>query len=157
MISPDILARIPVFRGLHEGTVEELLEIVRRVEYPAGAEIFREDSDAKDIYFLERGSVLVSIGTEAEGGGPVDIVRPGRMFGWSALVPPHVFTASARADEESHVIVIDGDELKWRMRRHPELAWSVFETLAATISGRLAGARIRLIAAGMESVAGGRR
>ena len=47
--------------------------------------------------------------------------------------------------EESEVILIDGDELRWRMKRHPELAWRVFENLSGTISNRLSGARVRLI------------
>jgi CRP-like cAMP-binding protein len=159
MISPSILARIPVFRGLPDLTAGEILEVVRRAEVTRGTKIFVEGEAARSIYYLERGKVVVSIaGRPGAAGGPVHVVEPGECFGWSALVPPHEFTAAAQAREDSTVLVIDGTELKWRMRRHPELAWAVFENLAATIAERLAGARVRLLAAEMPAAAApGRR
>lgn len=144
MLSADIIAKIPVFLGLDEPTIQELQEVVRRVHFSEGKLIFQEGKRARDIYYLESGGVRINMRLPGRH-GTVAIIRNGECFGWSALVPPYEFTASAIALEDSDVLMIDGEELRWRMKRHPELAWSVFENLAATISERLAGTRIRLV------------
>ncbi len=151
MLSVRMLNRIPAFRGLDDESVQDLLPVVNRVEIAAYQPIFQEDEDAKKIYFLESGKVIISIRDGAGGRKTVSVVRPGECFGRSALVPPFVFGASAHAQEPSEVDVIDGDALRLRMRKHPDLAWSVFEALAATIAERLAGTRVQLLTATLAS------
>lgn len=147
MLSVRMLNRIPAFRGLEEDSVQDLLSVVNRIEVAPYQPIFQEDEDAKKIYFLESGRVLISIRDGAGGRKTVHVARPGECFGWSALVPPYVFFASAHAQEPSEVDVLDADALRMRMRRHPDLAWNVFEALAATIAEGLAGTRVQLLAA----------
>lgn len=147
MVALRVLQRIPVFQGLEDDSLRDLLGAVEEIPYESFSTIFLEDDSARYIYYLEAGRVSISIRDGTGYRRPVHLVRPGECFGWSALVPPHIFTASAQTQEASTVVRIDGDLLKRKMRVHSDLAWSVFENLAMTLSERLAGARVQLICA----------
>lgn len=144
MVAIDIIERIPVFTGLDRPTLVDLQDVIRRIHVPAEEFIFRQGEEAENLYYLESGEVGISVQMPECDRATVAIVSPGDCFGWSALVPPHRFTATATPLAESRILVIGGEELRIRMRRHSVLAWRVFENVSRTISERLAHARSRL-------------
>lgn len=145
MVKQSELMNIPVFLGLDEEILENLIPLVRRQEIPTGTTIFREGNEAEGIFFLEEGNVDISIHEPAPGGGTVHVVRAGECFGWSAIVPPHICTATAVTKNDSRILVINAKALKIQMGTNPALAWSIFENIASTIARRLEGTRVRLL------------
>lgn len=153
MVSMDTLNRIPLFHGLDLETLRDLCPMIRRMDVPAGTMIFREGTEAREHYYLDEGRVDITIGDMRPGGGLVHIVRPGESFGWSALVPPNYFTASARAHVGSSILVVNAEQLKQQMELHHDLMRVVLENIAATIAHRLEGTRIRMLTGALTSSA----
>jgi hypothetical protein len=71
-------------------------------------------------------------------------VGKGEIFGWSALVPPHRLTASARCQGKADVITINGKELLELLEKGGRSGYVVMKNLSALISSRLALTTIAL-------------
>ncbi len=65
------------------------------------------------------------------------VKESGLVFGWSALIEPRLYTASARCLKDSRVIEIDGDRLKGVLEKHPADGLRIMERLAGVIASRL--------------------
>lgn len=66
--------------------------------------------------------------------------RPGEIFGWSALVEPYVYTATARASSLVKVIGIERDIIEATVTRHPAEGLIIYKNLSGIIGQRLKGA-----------------
>lgn len=107
--------------------------------------IFEAGDDAKHLYILGGGQVhlVVKMLTSSSHVPQQTVVRTitkGGIFGWSALVPPHVFTMSAISKEPSEVVVISGNELRALFGKDTRLGYEVMNSLI-----RVIGARVRNI------------
>lgn len=143
MVTIELLRKIPVFQGLDDGPLLGMSHICKIRDYGPGDVIFREGDPATIICYLVSGEVDICVSKDP--GKCVSKIHPGECFGWSALVSPNIFTASAVAKNKSAVLIIDGAGLEAYMRSDAGLCFSVFENLARTISERLAVTRRQLL------------
>jgi EAL domain-containing protein (putative c-di-GMP-specific phosphodiesterase class I) len=88
-----------------------LKESVYREEYQSGSQIFREGEPGNCAYVVERGAVEISILRQ---GRKISIARlnEGELFGEMALIDGEVRTGTARATEETVLVVISLDQLR---------------------------------------------
>jgi CRP-like cAMP-binding protein len=141
------LKRCELFLGLDNNALQRIADLSSCQEkvYQSQEIIFEEGEDAEHLYVLEEGRVnlVVKIPT---GSSPlpeqtvVHTITKGGIFGWSALVPPHVFTMSAIAKEPSKVVAIGGNELRHLFDKDTHLGYEVMNSLI-----RVIGARVRNI------------
>lgn len=143
MVTLQLLRKIPVFAGIDDGKLREMSHICQMHGYASGEVIFRQGEPATKIFYLVQGGVDIRID---EKNALVGNIRPGQCFGWSALVPPNLFTASAIARGNCKVLVIEGAGLETHMREDGKICCCVYGNIAATISERLAVARRQLAA-----------
>jgi len=145
MVPRETLWKLDVFKGLTEREVEALSEISETVEYGPDSVIFRESEEARDLHILLEGrvSMLFEVGRGRE--AILHTVAEGEAFGWSALVQPYRFTASAKALEKSMVVSVDGPALKKLMDKDCYLGFVIMEKLAELISARLRDTRLQMI------------
>jgi hypothetical protein len=68
----------------------------------------------------------------------------GEVFGWSALVAPYIYTASAECVESGEEIRLKGSELLTVFGQSPLIGYTIMENLSANISLRLTQTRQRL-------------
>ena len=66
------------------------------------------------------------------------------MCAWSALVPPHVLTASIRCTEKTRMISIEALDLQRILGEAPLIEGAVMKNLARIISSRLKEGRDHL-------------
>ncbi len=106
--------------------------------FAAGELVFHEGDEAVCACILLAGRIGLLI--EAGGGRHVvvDTVRPGELFAWSGVVPPHRYTATAHAVEDSEVAFLCGQELESLCDADPVLGYHVMESIAL-----VAGRRVR--------------
>lgn len=161
MVSIEALRGCELFWELNDAELSEVAALCREESYPAGATIFAEAEAAKDLYVLQQGRVAlqVQLRSMAEASGEVTIeeVKPGRIFGWSALVKQSRLTASARCLEDVRVLAIDGQALNQLFERNAHIGFVVMKRLADVISSRLRIIRERLAKPGQtadEALAG---
>ncbi|MBM3118330.1 MAG: cyclic nucleotide-binding domain-containing protein [Chloroflexi bacterium] len=140
----QILKRCEVFVGLSDSDLEKIASLPswHRHNYRTGQVIFREDTDAKDFYIVEEGTVSLAVALHQEGEKKltlvrVDTVTKGDVFGWSSLIPPHSRNMSAICVRPSTVISVSGAELNELMDRNHVLGYEVMKSLVRVIARRL--------------------
>jgi CRP-like cAMP-binding protein len=140
MIEPGALMGFDLFKGLREEDLTEIAQICHQRTYEKDAMIFTNGGSSDEIFLLEAGTVTIQIESiiyEHETKAVICTVGKGETFGWSALVPPHIFTASAQSLEKSEVITINGADLLKILKRHNFTGNTIMTNLSATISSRL--------------------
>lgn len=88
MVTMEMLAGIPLFKGLTEEMLVAIAALCRRESFPAGAAICSPGRSADRLYFLLEGRVglLVHPTSLPEPMTIMVLSSPGQPFGWSALL-----------------------------------------------------------------------
>jgi len=147
MISTDTLKGFSLFVGLGEAELAEIAKLCRERTYEDGSVIFTIGGSATDVYLFKNGKVDIQIEFKIydyEIMATIYTVGKGEIFGWSALVPPHRLTASARCQGKADIIMINGKELMEFLERQRGVGYVVMKNLSALISSRLASTTIAL-------------
>ena len=149
MAMTDGLARSELFGHLESEYLEKLSPLCRGFTFGAGEVIFKEGDEAKELYVLTDGRVDLEIEIRPVPDRPpmpttVEAVTEDECFGWSAVVEPMVYTASAVCRTPCTVIALRGDILRRVMEDEPLIGHQVMAKLAQMISRRLAHTRMRL-------------
>lgn len=147
MVSPEILKSFSLFSGLSQTELAGIAKLCRERTYEDSSGIFTIGGSAKDVYLLETGKVDIQIEFKIydyETVATVYTVGKGDIFGWSALVPPHRLTASARCEGKADVIMINGKELIEFLEKDRRIGYVVMKNLSSLISSRLASTTIAL-------------
>jgi len=147
MITTEVLKSFDLFSGLGEPELAEISKLCRERNYEDGSVIFTIGGHATDVYLLKTGKVHIQIEFKIydyEIMATVYTVGKGEIFGWSALVPPHRLTASARCQGKADIIMISGKELMEFLEKDRGVGYGVMKNLSALISSRLASTTIAL-------------
>ena len=131
----DTVQESELFRGVSQRVMSEIGKSSEEITYKKDSIIFNADETAHYIYELVEGNVDIMMLEK-------DVVhltasRTGQIFGWSALVEPFVYTASAKCASDAKVIRISKDSIENVIKRHPEEGLVILQHLAGIISKRL--------------------
>ena len=129
----------------------------------AGRVIVRENDPAEALYMIVAGQVRLSfempeaLTTPHTSGKDRLLIRtltePGRIIGWSALVEPYHYRATATAIEDTHLLVFERSWLEQRAEEMPEFGVELMTRILWVLGNRLREARIRLVASRYEEEA----
>lgn len=147
MVTTDTLKKFNLFRGLNDSELIKIKELCKERSYKEDSVIFTIGGFATEIYLLKSGKVDIQIEFKIydfERLATIYTVGEGEVFGWSALVPPHRLTASARCHGKTDVITINGKELLNLLEKEREIGYVVMKNLSTVISSRLASTTIAL-------------
>jgi len=146
MLTASVLKGFEPFKGLGDAELAKIAELCREVSLTKDEHVFAEGTRAKNIHLLLSGKVDVVIWVGAPWNKAVTVHQalPGELFGWSALVPPYTYTASANCVEAGEEICIGGSQLADLFDRNPHMGYGVMRSIAAQISARLRETRQRL-------------
>lgn len=147
MITTADLKGFSLFEGLGNAELAEVARLCREKTYENGSIIFTIGGFATDVYLLKTGKIDIQIEFKIydyEIMATIYTVGKGEIFGWSALVPPHRLTASARCHEKADIIMINGKELMELLEKQKSIGYAVMKNLSAVISSRLASTTIAL-------------
>jgi len=141
MVSIEDLRTCELFPALSDRELEQIARIARQEEYQAGDRICAEREVADRLFILKSGRAQVRVrlrsGLEPNGDATLELVEPGRIFGWSSLVKQRRFTGSVWALEPVAAIVIQGDELMTLFDRNTHIGFVVMKHLAEVVASRL--------------------
>jgi len=147
MVSPELLRRFPFFAGLTDEELKSIAMISDEKHYEANTFIFRERNKADKLYVLLEGTVDIMVDTDEEGlrHETVSTLSQGDAFCWSAVVEPHILTASAFAATPTNVIAVDGAGLRAMFELDCHLGYRVLQKAAQLVSNRLKDTRIQML------------
>jgi len=147
MVSPRVLERFPLCAGLDEEALRRLAAIAEEVSFPRGTLIFTEGDPAHTLYLLLDGWVDILVNLDASGGRRelVTILSPGDLFGWSAIVEPYVYTASALCASPVSAVRIRGDDLRQLFATDPQLCCTIVTRVCQVIVSRLRATRAQMV------------
>lgn len=150
MISPERLRSYPFFGGLNDAQIKAIAMIAEEETYKSGDILFQKGMPAESLYFLEDGCIDLyyyvngAPSSEFEVEIPVGEINPHEPFSISALIEPHILTATARVSKPSRVIKIDAKALRALFRKDKRLAFLLTQKAAKTVIERLHATRIQL-------------
>jgi CRP/FNR family transcriptional regulator len=133
VVSIDRLRKVDIFQELSEEELQSIVQFFEEENVAAGVLLCEEGTSAERLYVLEQGKVSIS----SKKGGQDDIDTPGKTVGWSFLVPPFLYTASAVTTVPSKVLVIKSPDFYYLIHKEPKMGMKVINNLAQVISSRL--------------------
>ena len=126
--------------GLSSAEVEQVMALGTRITVPSGGALFKLGEPADRIFLVERGRIQLTLPMQVRGREEEILVEeksPGQTVGWSALIPPHRFTLSARAPLTSEATALPRERLQQFLEGSPRTAYKISSNLALVIGRRL--------------------
>lgn len=146
MIAPETLQNYPFFAGFNQTTVKSLAQIAAPVSFAAGELIFKEGDCAGVLFLLVEGWVDILIDIDRQGRRElVTTLTPGDMFGWSAVVEPHIYTTSAVCASPVRGIGFEGRRLRALFAADQELCCAIMSRVCRIIASRLRATRAQMV------------
>lgn len=130
------LSNSPALAGLTVADVDELEAVAIVRDYATDEPIFTEGEDAYGVCIILSGRVSLRTSLGAEQVEVAEAV-PGELIGWSGLVPPHEFSATAVALEKTSIAVLQSEDLIRFSEEDQYLGRILMRNVASLISQRL--------------------
>jgi CRP-like cAMP-binding protein len=147
MVAPEILKRFPFFADMNESELKSLSIIASEVYFQRGDLIFEEDKPADTLYLVLDGWVDIMISTDTRGTHRelVTTRTSGDIFGWSAVVEPYLYTASAVCASPVKAIGFDGSSLLALLALDTRLCCLIMTRICQVSAERLRAARLQMV------------
>lgn len=151
MVSPELLRRYPFFGVLDDSQLKAVAMIAEEIARQEGETLFEAERPAEAMYLLMEGCVdlyYVVIDRDAPAEELfISEFNPGDVFGISALIEPHQYTATARATCPSRIVKFDAAGLRALCEVDSKLAYGLMRQTAKAAMSRLHDTRVQLAAA----------
>jgi voltage-gated potassium channel len=115
----EAVAHVPFFSSLGPAAITELARMLRPLDLPEGAVVFRRGRHGESMYFIVAGEVEVAVAPQ-----PV-CLGEGDFFGEMALLGNGVRSATVITRRPSTLLVLDLADFHTLAARHPSLAEAV--------------------------------
>lgn len=147
MITSKMLAEFDLFKNSSEEALNEIAAICETVKVEKDKYVFREGETADKLHLLVNGSIALRVNlTSRPDFVTVSFVnRPHQTLGWSGVVAPNHYTASAYCEEDSELIVIPSVKFLEILGKYPETGYMVMLGITQIISDRLRNSRQALL------------
>jgi len=141
------LSEFPLFKDLPEELLDKVALLCEETTYAKGASVFREGEKADKLHFLLKGDIFLKVKlTSRPESITVSVVsQNNESFGWSGIVPPYIYTATAFCEEESQVLVLPSEKFMDLLKENPTAGFTVMQRLTELISRRLRTSRQGLL------------
>lgn len=141
----EVLKRSDMFRELNDEHLGLLERICTSHAFEPGTSICKQGKMGGKLYVIENGlvAIILEVGPMAQ--RQVQAASNFESFGWSAMIEPHVYTATARAMEKTTALSVGGAELSNLCSAHPDMGVVVFKAVARVVAARLHEAYVQLL------------
>ena len=131
--NPDLLRQIPMFELLDEVELKALADQMETQQYWAGQMIFQAGDAGGVMMIVQSGHVELSIKDHDGQKVVVSHVKKGELFGEISLLDNHPRSASAKAEVDTVVLIVDRNDLQVLFRTHPDAAFDILATLGTRL------------------------
>ena len=141
----EILRRSDLFRELNDEQLSLVEKICTAEVYEPGAIIHRANTIIERLYVIEEGLVGIILEPGPLSHRQLQAVCNFETFGWEAVIPPHLATATAKALEKTKVLAFNGNELCELCHTKPQVGCPICRAVARVVADRLHAAYIQLL------------
>ena len=159
----ELIRESPFFETFAPKDIDALAAHAGMRNVAAGEVILRENDPAEALYMIVAGKVRLSFempeafpkpGTPGKDRLLIrTLTEPGRIIGWSAVVEPYHYRATATAIEDTRLLAFERHGWSGARRRMPEFGVELMTRILWVLGNRLREARIRLVASRYEEEA----
>jgi hypothetical protein len=135
MIGIDRLKKVDILQGLTEWELQSIAPFFREENFGADATLCVEGEKAQRLYILEQGAVSI----RSKRWETYEIDAPGKIVGWSFLVPPNLYTATGVTLVPSRLLVIENPDFYYFIHKEQKIGMKVMENLTQVVATRLKG------------------
>jgi hypothetical protein len=135
MIGIDRLKKVDILQGLTEWELQSIAPFFREENFAADATLCVEGEKAQRMYILEQGAVSI----RSKRWETYEIDAPGKIVGWSFLVPPNLYTATGVTLVPSRLLVIENPDFYYFIHKEQKIGMKVMENLTQVVATRLKG------------------
>ena len=136
------LKGIPIFASVHGEQLRRLSEVVHEKEIKKGELLFAQNDLGEEMYLVHSGRI--GIYQEAsENDERIHEIEPGGYFGEMAIVDELPRSATARAETDSKLLVLNKSDFQRAVQDHPDIAFEVFREFSSRL--RRADEQIRTL------------
>lgn len=139
------IAESPYFAGLDEDAIGFLTSHVNQKQLGAGKVLFHHGDKAQYFYLLLDGHVSLEIPAIEGPSLELQDIGPGKVAGWSWLIPPHVWKFQARARTAIDYLEFDGAKILAHCEADPAFGYQLIKRFSALMSERLQFARRKMM------------
>ena len=139
MINIDKLRNVDIFQGLTDWELKIVSQFFQEEILEEGITLFQEGEKADRLFILEEGAVSLTF----KEGEQYSVSDSGRIIGWSFLVTPNRYTASAVTTAPSKLLMIKSPDFYYLIHKEPRMGVKVMENLAQVVASRLSQIRGR--------------
>jgi len=129
-----------LLNGLTHAEIEQALKLGTPQIIPCGTLLFRLGDPADRLFLITRGRIRLTAPIQVRGQEEsilTEEISAGQTVGWSALIPPYVFTLTATAPLETEVIALPRAALQEYFAANPAAGGKIALNLAEVIGHRL--------------------
>lgn len=129
------LAMTDLFQDLPPGALDSIAALARPKKLDEGDTLYTLGDDAAELFMLQEGRIRFSLGVSNRPGTSGAIIKPGKVFGWAALLegePRRVATAACL--EDSVVQVFSSSQLLDYFENDKPVGYLVMRRLATLVA-----------------------
>ena len=141
----ELLRHVSFSADLPDEVVRELAKISRTVSFPAGAILFEEGAQIRDIYVIWSGRVALDVHVPEHGNIRILCLGPGDLVGCSTVLDQGEMTASAAAIEATETVALPADKLLAMCEKDNRLGYEMMRRMAQQLDRRLLATRLELL------------
>lgn len=133
MVAPDQLRNVEIFQGLKEEDLKIITPFCQEETIPEGITLCVEGTRADRLFILQEGKVALHF----KNGAHFTIETPGKILGWSFLIPPNRYTATAVTMAPSKLLLIKGPDFYALIHKETDLGLKIMDNLSQVVARRL--------------------
>jgi len=141
----ELVAEHPLLSGLPVDAAPLVAGCARLERFEPGQLLLREGEEADTFYLVRQGTVRIEVHTPGRSPLVIETVGPGKVVGWSWLLPPLRWGFDARAAGPVAAIAVDTACLRAKAETDPAFGYALLQRLSTLLLERLQATRIRLL------------
>jgi len=149
MATMKTIGSVDLFQELPKERLKAIAKLAKEVKFSRGELLFNEGTRAEKLYVLLEGRIALRIQLSSR---PTSVTvaiieNEHHSLGWSGMVHPHYYTASALCERDCKLLAIPSSELLDLLKQEPESGFIVMSRIAQVIADRLRNSRLTLVKA----------
>ena len=134
--SYELLNDIPLFKGVPQEQMIDILRMLRPVKFKAGELIFRQGDEGRAAFVIQSGAVEIFLQAEQKA---IIVARfqKGEIFGELALIDGSPRSAGARAMTHCEILCLDKQEFDFLRAQHQPVAFHLLRRFSDEICARI--------------------